>query len=294
MRGPAASPPCEACGAPLGPTSDGLFVCPECHAARPEHEGRALGPYRLGRASPADPRVHAAACVVTGARCVVEEIPREDRWQDLFAVAEASRALRRSGLIDVLALRRPDDSGDGWIATAYRPGRSFQDLLGQRARLDPVTAAALVAEIAAALAALHAAGFGFGWLTPGDITLTPAPVLGLPRLPIVCSGPPWSLSERVVGNPYYAAPELLTTDSLDLRSDTYTLGLFLWQLVAGPPFAPSLAGLREKLAPLPAARSRRPECPAWLDAAIARAVAVDPSARHPSMDHFRAALAPGP
>lgn len=88
--------------------------------------------------------------------------------------------------------------------------------------------------------------------------------------------------EETPGTPSYMAPELLRGASGDERSDVYALGVTLYRLFSGgaypygevEPFSHPRFG---RPAPL---SKYRPDLPAWLEASLARAVAVDPAERH--------------
>jgi len=95
---------------------------------------------------------------------------------------------------------------------------------------------------------------------------------------------------RVAGvpleSPAYLSPEQARgdLDAIDERSDVYSLGAILFELVVGaPPFSGGDAReiLREILeAPSPSALEREPRCPRELDAIVGRALARDPAARY--------------
>jgi hypothetical protein len=99
-----------------------------------------------------------------------------------------------------------------------------------------------------------------------------------------------------VGTLDYVAPEQLTGEPVDARSDVYALGCLLYQTLTGSiPFARD--GDAAKLwahmnDPPPTVTAARPELPRALDDVVARAMAKEPEARHPSAgDLGRAAVA---
>jgi serine/threonine protein kinase/Tfp pilus assembly protein PilF len=79
------------------------------------------------------------------------------------------------------------------------------------------------------------------------------------------------------GDPRYMSPEQARGETLDPRSDIYSLGAIAFEMLTGtPPYLGSgtFEILQQHLdAPVPKVRDRRPDCPAWLDAAVQRALA---------------------
>ena len=99
----------------------------------------------------------------------------------------------------------------------------------------------------------------------------------------------------VVGTIYYMSPEQLREDrNLDQRTDVYSLGCVLYEmLTGGPPFTgKSTTDLVTRIlrAPPPSARQVSPDVPASVDAAMMRALAKTPAERFESMAAFDGAL----
>ena len=170
-------------------------------------------------------------------------------------------------------------------------GTDLQKLLTERGRLEPSEAAALVAQVAAALDAAHAAGLVHRDVKPANVLLDGTHVyltdFGLTRL----AGAETQLTEtgRWMGTVDFASPEQLQADRTDARSDVYALGCVLYAAVAGrPPFARETvpasvhAHLYEEV----------PRTQTSLDGVLRRALAKDPDDRYPSAgDLGRAAVA---
>ncbi|MEA2124492.1 MAG: hypothetical protein QOI80_1274 [Solirubrobacteraceae bacterium] len=170
-------------------------------------------------------------------------------------------------------------------------GTDLQALLGDRGRLDPETATKIVAQVAAALDAAHAAGLVHRDVKPANVLLDGDHVyltdIGLTRL----AGAETQLTEtgRWMGTVDFASPEQLQAGRTDARSDVYALGCVLFAAVAGrPPFARETvpASVHAHLYdPVPTLGTP-------LDRVLKRALAKDPDARYPSAgDLGRAALA---
>ena len=98
-----------------------------------------------------------------------------------------------------------------------------------------------------------------------------------------------------IGTPAYMSPEQVLGDAeLDGRSDLYSLGCVLYEMLAGvPPFAGANAqALMAKrfTEDAPHVTMQRPTVPPMVDLVLARALARDPSERHATIGEFGAAL----
>jgi serine/threonine protein phosphatase PrpC len=100
--------------------------------------------------------------------------------------------------------------------------------------------------------------------------------LGVARLPGLEAAP----EEEIPGTPSYMAPELFRGAAGDVRSDVYALGVTLYRLFCGHyPYGEVEAFSRPRFAKRTPLTQYRPDLPAWLDALLARATAVDPEQR---------------
>src|SRR5579872_93679 len=101
-----------------------------------------------------------------------------------------------------------------------------------------------------------------------------------------------------LGTAEYASPEQISTSDVDFRSDIYSLGIILYELLTGTvpftapnPFAVMHLKLNE---PVPSVRSRRPELAPAIEAVVMKALAKNPADRYQSATafagDFRAAL----
>jgi len=186
-----------------------------------------------------------------------------------------------------------------YYVSAYLSGGSLRDRLRRERRLPVADAARIASEVAAGLDFAHRAGFVHRDVKPENILFADGLALiadfGLAR---ACCG---ETHERVtgagfaVGTPEYMSPEQAASEpDLDARSDIYSLGCVVYEMLGGtPPFSglSVRATIAKQVAEIPRRiRTVRPEVPPAIDDALARALAKDPGQRFPTVTEFTAAL----
>ncbi|HTH65080.1 MAG TPA: serine/threonine-protein kinase [Gemmatimonadales bacterium] len=181
----------------------------------------------------------------------------------------------------------------GFVVMEYVHGPDLAVRVRDSGPLDGAATARLGQEIADALAVAHRRGILHRDVKPQNILLA---LDGRARLTDFGSARLAGLATLtqtggLVGTLDYAAPEVLAGTRADARSEVYSLGVTLFYALTGS--LPSRAG-RSAVSAVAGhhPRGRRPDVPAWLDAAVARATAADPADRFPSVGLFAAALTP--
>ncbi len=202
--------------------------------------------------------------------------------------------------------REPDGA---FLVMRWLRAGSLRDAL-QRGPWHVETAARLVDQIAAALAAAHRQGVIHRDIKPGNILLDDDDNAYLSDFGIATlTGPAaipgqqvdFLVDEGVTGTPEYVSPELAQKAAATPRADIYSLGVVLYELLTGqhpfPDLPPAALLERHLHYPLPLVTAVRANLPAAVDEVIQIATAKDPDGRYPDAltlaEAFRQAVQPG-
>ena len=279
--------------------------------ARGQSAGRLLaGRYAvgavIGRGGMAD--VHVGSDTRTGRPVAIKAL-RSTSAEDPLLRSSLRREAQLLGRVrhdSVVALldagHGSDDGDDGasvgphggpYLVLEHVDGRSLRDLL-VAGELTRETSVRYQLGLLAALEASHRAGVVHLDVKPANVMVTTSGAVKLVDFGIArASGDPTLTALSVgelLGTPAYFSPEQVRGETADARSDLYSAGCLLFEMLTGrPPFVgadPVLVAYQHVHQPAPQARTGVPA----LDAVVATALAKDREERFPSAQAFREAL----
>jgi eukaryotic-like serine/threonine-protein kinase len=210
--------------------------------------------------------------------------------------ARAIGRLQHPNIVRVLDFGAEDDVD--YLVMDYVAGGTLSDYLRTHPQLPLPDALAIVAQLADALAYAHQQGLIHRDIKPDNIMFTTYTQViltdfGLARL-LDDSENQLTLSGAMIGTPTYMSPEAVQGETCDARSDLYSLGVVLYEMVTGrPPYTaktPYSMMLKQANEPLPLPRTVNPDLPPAVEQLLLHVLTKDPAERLASAAAFAQAL----
>jgi predicted Ser/Thr protein kinase len=232
-------------------------------------------------------------------KVIAPQLAHDPEFQERFeAEARSAAAIDHPNVVSIYSAG--SNEGRLFIAMRFVDGTDLRTRLREAGPLDAEAALAVIADVAAALDAAHAAGLVHRDVKPANVLLTGEPGAGTAYLTdfgltkgLQGNSAQLTGTGQWIGTVDYVAPEQMTSGRVDARTDVYALGCVLFEMVAGsPPFSGSEMQrmwhqVNEPVPSLSASAEAHP-----LDPVIARATAKEPGDRfHSAGDLARAAQA---
>ncbi len=206
---------------------------------------------------------------------------------------EARAAARLNSPYAVAVHDQGNDAGVTYLVMEYVPGHTVRDVLRTHGALPPAQALAIIDPVLQALAAAHRAGYIHRDVKPENVLISEdgrvkVTDFGLAR---AIEGPDTGKTHGLLlGTVAYLSPEQVEHDRTDARSDVYSAGILLFELVTGQvPFtasAPMQVAYRHVHEDVPAPSSFLPGIPAGIDELVLRATRRNPDQRFGDADAF--------
>jgi serine/threonine-protein kinase len=226
------------------------------------------------------------------------DLARDPSFQVRFRrEAQAAASLNHPAIVAVYDTGedRTTTGATPYIVMEYVEGDTLRDVLRREGVLSPEKAMSLTADICAALDFSHRNGIVHRDVKPGNVMITPDGAVkvmdfGIARA-VSDSAATMTSTAAVIGTAQYLSPEQARGESVDARSDVYSVGCLLFELVTGaPPFTGdspvSVAYQHVREDPrLPS--SINPRVPPELDAIVLKALSKNPANRYQSAAEMR-------
>ena len=190
-----------------------------------------------------------------------------------------------------------EEGGTYFIVMEYVEGPSLAQLIRDEGRIEPERAADITADVAAALGFAHRNGVVHRDVKPGNVIISPngqvkVADFGIARA--VSTQENLTQAGTVMGTATYFSPEQARGEAVDPRSDVYSLGVVLYEMLTGrPPFTGdspvAVAYKHVQETPQPP-RARNPRIPGALEAIVLQAMAKDTAERYASAEDLRSDL----
>jgi serine/threonine-protein kinase len=178
-----------------------------------------------------------------------------------------------------------------YIAMEFVQGRTLADILAKHERLSVLQACDIALDIAAALSSAHAAGVAHRDIKPANIIVSATGHVkvadfGIARAIGAAIEQGLTQTGAVMGTATYFSPEQAQGAQPDPRSDLYSLGVIMYEMLAGePPFTGenAIAIAYKQVHDMPVSlRSRNPELAPAFSAIVMKCLAKDPNRRYPT------------
>jgi beta-lactam-binding protein with PASTA domain/predicted Ser/Thr protein kinase len=208
--------------------------------------------------------------------------------------AQAAAGLNHPNIVGVYDT---GDQGDvHFIVMEYVEGRTLRDVIRADGPLLPERAAEIGEAVARALSSAHQAGLVHRDIKPGNIMLTREGEVKVMDFGIArtSTGDTLTQTAAILGTASYLSPEQAQGLSVDTRSDIYSLGCVLYEMLTGrAPFigdSPvAIAYMHVKEDPVPPSRLNQ-DVPPTLDSVVLKCMAKNPANRYETAEELRADL----
>jgi serine/threonine protein kinase len=171
--------------------------------------------------------------------------------------------------------------GLNFIVLEYVPGRTLDQVLKDEGPLEVERALGIARQVAQCLADAGAVGIVHRNLRPANVMVTAGGAVKVMDFGVAVGADLSRLSSTgIVGTPHYLPPELAEGEQADVRTDVYSLGVILFEMVTGErPYDaddPASIVLKHLQEPIPSARQLNEEVSEEVDRLIAKCLAKAP------------------
>ncbi len=231
-----------------------------------------------------DPKLDRAVAIKTVSLSGLDPDAEQEYRKRFVVEAQVAGRLSHPGIVTIFDAR--EEEAEPYLVMEYVEGQSLQELVGRENRTLPLsTTLRMVQEIAEALHYAHSQGVVHRDIKPANILVTND---GRPKIAdfgiAKLNQTELTSPGQVLGSPAFMAPEQLSEEAIDARSDLFSLGVILYYMLTGHrPFqGNSTTTVCFKLVnhEPPNVSAFDSKLPPELDAIVSRAIAKDPGQRY--------------
>ena len=219
-------------------------------------------------------------------------VENETARRRLVREARTAGRLRHPNIVTIF--ESGEHEQQPYIAMEYVPGETLRTLIGRRQPLSMRRRLEMIEGACAGLAHAHRAGVIHLDIKPDNLILDDTGVVKVLDFGISRNTQADTLTAHVAGTLRYMSPEQIQGKAIDHRSDTFSLGCALFELmVYEPAFSGSTSEIVTRIAngPVPSLAERMPDVSPDLERIVSRAMALDAEERYGDLDELREELA---
>ena len=145
--------------------------------------------------------------------------------------ARAAGGLNHPNLVTVYDAG--EDGGNLYLAMEFIEGSNLDELLRAQHTLPPQKAIDIIRQVCSGLDFAHSKGIVHRDIKPANVMLGPHGVVKITDFGIARAGEAMTLTGQVIGTPHYMSPEQVVGKTLDGRSDLFSVGVMLYEMITG-------------------------------------------------------------
>lgn len=217
---------------------------------------------------------------------------KRERVERFYREARAAGSLSHPNIVTIF--EAGEDHGRHFIAMEYLEGKTLRDILDIEGSLPVERVVEITAQVCDGLAYAHLKGIVHRDIKPDNVQILPSGSAKITDFGIarIMEEPTLTADGQVFGTPSYMSPEQVAGKTLDRRTDIFSLGVMLFEMLAGrKPFTGDTIvtityNIMNQEVTIP------PSVPVYMERVIKRCIAKDPELRYTSAADVAADLDP--